>query len=124
MAGRIWVLPRQRSMEIAETAFIRCQNIQPHPPQIPVMTIRKYGTIAAIRWTGIRNRRGQSMRIEDECSHSAAVVAECSNGAVHATPNEPAIHLNPSAYPKAGLAPVSYREHYFPGVAGESWDDW
>ena len=64
------------------------------------------------------------MRIEDECSQSAAVVAECSHEAVRATPNEPAIHLNPGAYPKAGLAPVSYREHYFPGTADECWDDW
>ena len=37
-------------------------------------------------------------------------------------PSEPAVNLNESACPRAGLAPVSYREHYFPGVPDEDWN--
>jgi lysine 2,3-aminomutase len=37
---------------------------------------------------------------------------------------EPASHLNLAAYPRAGLAPVSWREHYFPDVPDPEWDDW
>jgi lysine 2,3-aminomutase len=39
-------------------------------------------------------------------------------------PNEPASHLNAGAYPRPGLAPVSYRDYYFRGVADEEWNDW
>jgi len=41
-----------------------------------------------------------------------------------ATSSEPASHLNASAYPRLGLAPVSWREHYFPNVPDTEWDDW
>jgi lysine 2,3-aminomutase len=37
---------------------------------------------------------------------------------------EPATHLNASAYPRPGLAPVSWRAHYFPDVADAQWGDW
>jgi lysine 2,3-aminomutase len=39
-------------------------------------------------------------------------------------PNEPALHLNPQAYPRAGMAPVSYRDYYFPRVHDHEWNDW
>ena len=38
--------------------------------------------------------------------------------------SEPATRLNRDAYPHPGLAPVSFREHYYPGVADADWDDW
>ena len=38
--------------------------------------------------------------------------------------DEPATRLGAAAYPRAGLAPVSYREHYYPGVPDRQWDDW
>jgi lysine 2,3-aminomutase len=37
---------------------------------------------------------------------------------------EPASHVNPAAYPRPGLAPVSWREHYFPHVSDSEWGDW
>jgi lysine 2,3-aminomutase len=37
---------------------------------------------------------------------------------------EPATHLNPRAYPRPGLAPVSWREHYFPEASDQEWGDW
>ena len=37
---------------------------------------------------------------------------------------EPASHLNGGAYPRAGLAPRSWREHYFPDVSDAQWSDW
>jgi lysine 2,3-aminomutase len=37
---------------------------------------------------------------------------------------EPASHLNAAAYPRPGLAPVSWREHYFPAVSDIQWGDW
>jgi lysine 2,3-aminomutase len=39
-------------------------------------------------------------------------------------PIDPAIRLNPGAYPKSALAPVSYRSYYYPGIANEEWNDW
>jgi lysine 2,3-aminomutase len=42
----------------------------------------------------------------------------------YAKPNEPAIHVNPGAYPRAEMAPVSYRDYYFPGVDDHAWNDW
>ena len=39
-------------------------------------------------------------------------------------PDEPATRLGAAAYPRAGLAPVSYRQHYYPGVPDQQWDDW
>ena len=39
-------------------------------------------------------------------------------------PDEPAQRLGATAYPRAALAPVSYRQHYYPGVADALWDDW
>lgn len=47
-------------------------------------------------------------------------IAQASTG----RPNEPASRLAVGAYPRAGLAPVCYRRHYFPGVADDQWDDW
>jgi len=41
-----------------------------------------------------------------------------------AKPNEPATHLNPQAYPRAEMAPVSYRGYYFPRVSDHEWNDW
>ena len=41
-----------------------------------------------------------------------------------AVPNEPAIRLNPGAYPKSGLAPVSYRDYYYPHLSDVRWNDW
>ncbi|MSR13068.1 MAG: KamA family radical SAM protein [Gammaproteobacteria bacterium] len=38
--------------------------------------------------------------------------------------SEPASHRGPNFYPQAGLAPVSFREYYYPGVADEQWNDW
>ena len=37
---------------------------------------------------------------------------------------EPALHLNLGAYPRPGLAPVTWREHYFPNVPDAKWGDW
>ena len=37
---------------------------------------------------------------------------------------EPTRNLNPGAYPRSGLAPLSWREHYFPKVANADWNDW
>jgi lysine 2,3-aminomutase len=37
---------------------------------------------------------------------------------------EPAAHLNGAAYPRPGLAPVSWRQHYFPDVMDADWNDW
>ena len=37
---------------------------------------------------------------------------------------EAASHLSPAAYPRPDLAPVTWREHYFPNVPDASWDDW
>ena len=37
---------------------------------------------------------------------------------------EPVSRLNLAAYPRAGLAPVSWREHYFPDVPDPEWEDW
>ena len=37
---------------------------------------------------------------------------------------EPATHLNAAAYPRPGLAPMSWREHYFPGIDDRDWNDW
>ncbi len=42
----------------------------------------------------------------------------------HGKPNEPAIHVNPSAYPRSEMAPVSYRDYYFPEVDDDEWNDW
>ena len=42
----------------------------------------------------------------------------------YAKPNEPAIYLNPGAYPRAEMAPVSYRDYYFPGIDDQEWNDW
>jgi len=39
-------------------------------------------------------------------------------------PSEPAVHVNRGAYPRAELAPVSYRDYYYPGVRDDQWDDW
>jgi lysine 2,3-aminomutase len=39
-------------------------------------------------------------------------------------PNEPAAYVNPGAYPRPGMAPVSYRDYYFPRVNDQYWDDW
>jgi lysine 2,3-aminomutase len=41
-----------------------------------------------------------------------------------ASSTEPARHLNPTAYPRPGLAPVTWRERYFPDVPDEDWNDW
>jgi hypothetical protein len=41
-----------------------------------------------------------------------------------AKPSEPAIHVNAGAYPRPEMAPVSYRDYYFPGVDDDEWDDW
>jgi lysine 2,3-aminomutase len=38
--------------------------------------------------------------------------------------SEPASRRGPAAYPRADLAPVSFREHYYPDVTDEQWDDW
>jgi len=38
--------------------------------------------------------------------------------------NEPAVHVNQGAYPRAELAPVSYRDYYYPGVRDDEWHDW
>ena len=37
---------------------------------------------------------------------------------------EPASHINPAAYPRHGLAPVSWRDHYFPDASDSEWGDW
>jgi lysine 2,3-aminomutase len=37
---------------------------------------------------------------------------------------EPAARLNADAYPRIELAPISFREHYYPDVPDEQWDDW
>jgi lysine 2,3-aminomutase len=37
---------------------------------------------------------------------------------------EPAASLNPGAYPRSSLAPVSYRDYYYPHVRDEEWNDW
>jgi lysine 2,3-aminomutase len=37
---------------------------------------------------------------------------------------EPVVRLGPAAYPRAGLAPVSWRAHYFPDVSDADWSDW
>jgi lysine 2,3-aminomutase len=46
----------------------------------------------------------------------------------HHMPNpislEPAARLNSAAYPRPGLAPVSWRRHYFPDVTDADWNDW
>lgn len=39
-------------------------------------------------------------------------------------PNEPGRRLNPGAYPADGLAPLSWRGHYYPDATDEEWDDW
>jgi hypothetical protein len=39
-------------------------------------------------------------------------------------PNEPAIYVNPGAYPRAGMAPVSFRGYYYPAVEDDQWNDW
>lgn len=39
-------------------------------------------------------------------------------------PDEPAQRLGAGAYTRPGLAPVSYRQHYYPGVPDQQWDDW
>jgi lysine 2,3-aminomutase len=41
-----------------------------------------------------------------------------------ATSAEPARNLNHHAYPRAGFAPVSWREYYFPNVDDRDWNDW
>ncbi len=39
-------------------------------------------------------------------------------------PCPPAVPTNPEAYPRPGLAPVSYRERYFPEIPDADWNDW
>jgi len=41
-----------------------------------------------------------------------------------ASASEPAQRVGPGAYPRPGLAPVSWREHYYPDVADAEWSDW
>lgn len=44
--------------------------------------------------------------------------------AARGIPCDPAVNLNSGAYPRPELRPVSYREHYFPGIPDEQWNDW
>jgi lysine 2,3-aminomutase len=39
-------------------------------------------------------------------------------------PCAPAVPHNSGAYPREGLAPVSWRDRYFPGVSDADWNDW
>jgi lysine 2,3-aminomutase len=53
-----------------------------------------------------------------------AAWAEPARDAIRGAPCEPAVNLNPGAYPRPDLRPVTYRDHYFPGVVDEQWNDW
>ncbi len=57
-------------------------------------------------------------------SPAAARWAEPARTAARGVPCAPAVNTNPGAYPRPDLAPVSYREFYFPGVPDEQWSDW
>ncbi len=48
----------------------------------------------------------------------------CSPPRARASSAEPTSHLNRAAYPRPGLAPMSWRGHYFPGVPDAEWNDW
>ncbi len=61
---------------------------------------------------------------------SPAPAVALANSAL-AAPNEPGVlaaepaqRLGGAAYPRPGLAPVSYRAHYYPHATDDAWDDW
>lgn len=51
-------------------------------------------------------------------------VREPSPAPVRPRQSEPARNVNPGAYPRPELAPVSYRDYYFPDAEDKDWDDW
>jgi lysine 2,3-aminomutase len=57
-------------------------------------------------------------------AESAMVTASAHDLSAAPVPIEPAARLSPQAYPGNGLAPVSYRNYYYPGIANEDWNDW
>ena len=69
------------------------------------------------------------MKRDPDCGSDTqvSVVGACQPPAEHRllpARAEPASHLNAAAYPRPGLAPVSWREHYFPDVSDSQWADW